>query len=144
MSEITYESDFAGWTFQQAALLREGKFSSLDIANLIEEIESMGRSEYRALANRFAILIGYLLKWEFQPYRRSKSWQLTIKEQRRQIKKLIADSPSLKTKLTDEWLDDIWQTSLVFAVNETGLDIETFPEKPTWSIEEILNSLTIA
>ena len=135
-----YETDFAAWAFQQAMLLRVGKLDSLDVTNLIEEIESMGRSEHRVLDNRFTVLIGHLLKWQYQHNRQSNSWRLTIKEQRRQIHKLIATSPSLNAKLTPDWLADIWQSSLVLAINETGLDIEHFPEQPIWTIQQILDS----
>ena len=91
---ITYETDFAQWAFDQANLLRTGKLQNLDVTNLIEEIEAMGRSEHRELRNRFVILIGHLLKWQFQPERQGTSWRRTIAEQRRQIPLVLSDSPN--------------------------------------------------
>ena len=67
MKTISYNNDFAGWAFQQAELMRAGKLDSLDIANLIEEMECMGRSEHREFESRLVVLIGHLLKWKFQP-----------------------------------------------------------------------------
>jgi hypothetical protein len=61
-----YDSDFYGWTQQQAKLLRQKKWESLDLANLVEEIESLGRGERQELENRLAVLLGHLLKWQFQ------------------------------------------------------------------------------
>lgn len=37
-----YERDFCAWTTEQAALLRVGKLPDADIANIAEEIESLG------------------------------------------------------------------------------------------------------
>ena len=82
-----------------AELLREGKLSEVDIENIAEEIESMGKRGRRELINRFAILIAHLLKWEYQPARRSKSWECTIKEQRFELIDLLEESPSLKHEI---------------------------------------------
>lgn len=110
---------FALWAFEQADLIRKGKFNLLNIENLIEEIECMGRSEHRELSHRLAILIGHLLK----PERQSSSWQRTIAEQRRQVHKVLKDSPSLKAKFNDEYLQDVWQSGVALAVQKTNLDI---------------------
>ena len=77
-----YEEDFYAWTTHNVKLLREGKLSEIDVEHIAEEIESMGKSEKRELLSRLAVLMAHLLKWKFQPARRSKSWALTIKNQR--------------------------------------------------------------
>lgn len=64
---INYEQDFYGWTMEQAALLKSGRLNELDIQNLIEEVETMGRSEKRALESRLSVLLLHLLKWHYQP-----------------------------------------------------------------------------
>ena len=135
----TYEQDFVGWLNTQAELLKTGKVNELDIKNLVEEIEAMGRSEKRELENRMIILVMRLLKWTFQPNYQSRSWANTINEQRRRIGRVIKDSPSLKNSLNDtEWFNDIWQSALYQAVSETGLDIKIFPEQPIWTTQQIL------
>ncbi|MFM6454218.1 MAG: DUF29 domain-containing protein, partial [Planktothrix sp.] len=68
-----YEQDFYGWTKKQTQLLREQKWHHLDLNNLIEEIESLGRQERQQLRNRLSILMAHLLKWEYQPTKRSRS-----------------------------------------------------------------------
>ena len=85
-----YEQDFYAWTLKNAALLREGPLETLDREHLAEELESMGRGEKRELMNRLVLLLAHLLKWQAQTNRRSRSWQLTLKEQRRQAKSHIA------------------------------------------------------
>jgi hypothetical protein len=68
-----YERDFYAWTQEQAALLRSGQLERLDRVHLAEEIEALGRQERRELVNRLGILLGHLLKWQFQPHLRVKA-----------------------------------------------------------------------
>ena len=122
---IAYESDFYGWTQDQAHALRSGRLSDLDIQNLIEEIEAMGRSEKRALESRLVVLLVYLLKWKYQPTRRGKSWQLTCKGQRINFESILDDNPSLKAQL-DALLERAYSKAVIDAANETGLDETSF------------------
>src|SRR6476661_3554616 len=92
-----YETDFYAWTQEQVNLLRHQQWSQVDLSNLIEEIESLGRKERQELRNRLSVLIGHLLKWEHQPEQRSRSWLATIRVQRRETLKLLSENPSLKT-----------------------------------------------
>ena len=96
---ISYESDFYGWTQEQAALLRAGRLADLDIENLIEEVETMGRSEKRELESRLTILLLHLLKWKYQEVRRGRSWELSIIEQRLKFDQILEENPGLKPKL---------------------------------------------
>ncbi len=82
METNLYETDFYSWTVEQSKRLRLGKFDGLDLDNLAEEIESLGKQQRDELENRLGVLIGHLLKWDSQPELRGKSWRLIIKEQR--------------------------------------------------------------
>lgn len=99
--KFSYETDFYGWTEHQASLLRAGRFGEIDREHLIEEIESMGRSERAELENQLAVLLAHLLKWRHQPVLRSRGWQLTIIEQRRQIARLLRRNPSLQYRVAE-------------------------------------------
>lgn len=134
-----YNSDFYGWTQEQADLLRAGRIAELDIPNLLEEIESMGGSERRELENRLEILFIHLLKWQHQPARRGNSWRLTINEQRRRIARRLNRSPSLKNQL-DDILADAYDESRYGAERETGLALDTFPAACPWRFEQALSS----
>jgi hypothetical protein len=136
--ESTYDSDFYAWANTQAALLRSGRLDQADIEHIAEEIESMGKSELRELENRLARLFTHLLKWQFQPNRRSRSWTLTIKEQRRRLHRHLAQNPSLKAKLEQAVLD-AYGDAILEAARETGLAEETFPPVCPFTIEQILN-----
>ena len=122
--KFSYETDFYGWTENQASLLRAGRFGEIDREHLIEEIESMGRSERAELENRLAVLLARLLKWRHQPVLRSRGWQLTITEQRRQIARLLRRNPSLQYRVAES-LEEAYGDALILAEKETGLD--SFP-----------------
>lgn len=133
-----YKQDFYAWAIHSAQLIRARKFSEVDIEHLAEEIESMGKSEKRELINRFAILIAHLLKWEFQPGRRSNSWKYTIKEQRLQLLELLEESPSLKSDLKTK-IKTIYEHARTIALRDTGLDEKTLPTICPFSIEKSLD-----
>ncbi|KAG0162541.1 hypothetical protein DFQ28_003370 [Apophysomyces sp. BC1034] len=134
----SYEQDVVAWANEQSALLRAGKLSALDIEHIAEEIEDVGKSEQRELANRMAVLLAHLLKWQHQSGRQGSSWQRTIKEQRRAIEIVLRKTPSLKNSLTDpEWITGVWADSVSKAAEETGLDV--FPEICPWSMGQALD-----
>src|ERR1700723_630738 len=96
-----YDRDFYAWANKQAALLRAGKLGEADFEHIAEEIESMGKSEKRELVSRLTVLLVHLLKWQHQPVLRSKSWRLTLEEQRIRLENHLADNPSLKSSLNE-------------------------------------------
>lgn len=137
LADVDYEADFYAWLLKNAQLLREKDFSKLDAKNIAEELEGMARSDQRQLINRFAVLLAHLLKWRYQDDKRSKSWSRTIKEQRKRLKLLLKESPSLKHKIQQR-IDDAYELSILSAANETGLDEMVFPDGCEYSLDEIL------
>jgi len=133
-----YETDFYAWTQEQVSLLRDRNWSQLDLPNLIEEIESLGKQQRQELRNRLSILIGHLLKWQYQPQFRSRSWLATIRIQRRDTLRLIQDNPSLKPYL-EEALTAAYENGRDLAMGETDLPEEIFPLDCLYSLTEILD-----
>jgi hypothetical protein len=133
-----YQRDFYTWATRQAALLRAGDFAAADIANIAEEIESMGRSEKRELINRLAILLTHMLKWQFQPERRNRSWQLTIREQRLQVDEVLDDNPGLRPSLP-EAIALAYRKALLIAMRETDLPEAAFPPTCLWTFDEAMS-----
>lgn len=133
-----YDRDFYAWLQEQAALLKSRQWDQLDIANLVEEIESLGRQERRQLMNRFGILLGHLLKWQYQPQFRGKSWQATIIEQRREVQELIEDSPSLKPYLL-EAMDNAYQKGVLLVLKETPLSQQDLPTRCPYTFEQVMD-----
>ena len=133
-----YDRDFYAWTQEQAALLKSGQWDQLDIPNLVEEIEALGRQERRELVNRLGILVGHLLKWQFQPQQRSKSWTATIIEQRQEIQELIADNPSLKSYLV-EAIEKAYQKGILLVAKETPLSLDDLPAQCPYTLDQVMD-----
>ena len=133
-----YDKDFYAWSLHNAALIREGKLSEVDLEHVAEEIEDMGKKDRRELVSRLAVLLAHLLKWKFQTERRGNSWKNTIKHQRFKVKDILGDSPSLKYEL-DKKLSHAYEEALMIAVEETGLSQSAFPETSPFSLAEALN-----
>jgi hypothetical protein len=133
-----YDQDFYLWTQRTAEALRARRFEDIDIENAAEEIESLGRSDKRELRNRLISLTAHLLKWQFQPDLRGKSWEFTIGGQRDEIKDQLKESPSLKSVLDSE-LADAYPRGRKVAARETGYPIQDFPISCPWTIEQILD-----
>ena len=138
-TKLLYESDFYHWTVDQVRSLRLGKLDSLDLEHLAEEIESLGNQQRSELENRLAILLGHLLKWDLQPNLRGKSWRSTIREQRRQIQKLITKNPSLKSYL-DEAMSEGYESALDLVVRETPFDYRDLPDVCPYTIAQIFDN----
>jgi hypothetical protein len=138
MSNTLYERDFYTWANEQAALLRAGALDRADIDNIAEEIESMARSEKRQLESRLTVLLTHILKWQYQPARRGKSWLRTIEQQRRRLTRHLGENPGLKSQFDSAILaaydDARFQTE-----KETDLDIASFPLNCPYSFDQLMD-----
>jgi hypothetical protein len=132
-----YDQDFLAWTEQQAGLLRAGRLDQLDLDNLAEELDTMGRSEWGELENRLEVLLMHMLKWDYQPARRSRGWKSTMREQRNALRRLIRRSPGLKRN-QEATIADVYQDAVGRAIDETGLSAETFPDELPYGVAEVL------
>jgi hypothetical protein len=135
----TYEQDFYAWAREQADLLRRGRLSEADLANIAEEIESMGRSEKRELVSRLTVLLLHLLKWQFQPGLRSASWEASIKVQRIRLAGHLADNPSLRPQIP-EAMAMAYEVARIEAMAETGLPQSSFPPACPWGYEQAMET----
>jgi hypothetical protein len=131
-----YEHDYYTWTGIQAQALRERKASGLDWDNLAEEVEDLGKAERHRLESHLESLLMHLLKWTYQPQRRSRSWSKSIREHRFRIFRVLRDNPGLKPKLPEVFAD-AYEGARFSAGNETRLDLTSFPESCPWSIEDV-------
>ncbi len=138
----TYESDVVAWADEQAALLRAGKFSQLDVKHIADEVEDVGKSEQRELLSRMAVLLSHLLKWRVQPDRREisgRSWRGTNNLQREDVIDHLHDVPSLKPSLSDpRWIARAWRAAKRQTIAETSLADEDLPETCPWPMEQVL------
>jgi hypothetical protein len=121
-----YWKDPYGWAIFQAALIRAGRLDEIDLENVAEEIESVGRSEFRSLKSNLAQVLLHMLKWDYQPERRSRSWVISINKHRRAYQSDLDDNPSLKPR-RPEALREAYKDARGDASDETHLSLKIFP-----------------
>ncbi|NJO95921.1 MAG: DUF29 domain-containing protein [Pleurocapsa sp. CRU_1_2] len=132
-----YLTDFNSWISQTAQLLREHRWHEIDLPNLIEEVEDLGKSERRGITSQLIRLLLHLLKWQYQPQRRSDSWLDSITDARTQIELAIEDSPSLRS-YPSEQLEESYHRARRQAARQTSIEISVFPETCPYSLELVL------
>jgi len=120
---VLYEQDYGLWAEQMADLIAAGRFSELDIENLVEEVRDLSKRECDRLLSSLRLIVHHLLKWDYQPQNRSRSWQIAIGLARLNIKDYLRDSPSLKRYLTDEYVNQVYEIGRLDAIAETDLDM---------------------
>jgi Domain of unknown function DUF29 len=133
-----YERDFYLWLKQQAALLREGRLDDLDVANLLEEIESMGRKDKKAIQSNLVVVLTHLLKYQFQPDQRSSSWRGSIVEQRRRLRYDLKESPSLRGHASAVFTE-AYEDAREQASAESALPLRQFPKASPYTLEQVLD-----
>lgn len=138
MDSTLYDRDYYQWLTETAYLLSEGRLSEMDVPNLLDEIEAMGKSQKRAISSYLRVLLLHLLKWKYQPEKRTGSWRSSIRNARIAIAERMEESPSLKS-YPETVLAQCYRTARANAADETGLPLATFPETSPFSLEESLS-----
>lgn len=139
MSSSLYDTDLYAWATGNAALIRSGRLDEVDFEHIAEELESMGRSERRAITSRLEVLLMHLLKWRYQPERQGRSWRLTVKEQRRRLARLLAENPSLRAELPAIFAD-AYADAVLSAARETGQEETAFPDTCPFALADVLDA----
>jgi hypothetical protein len=133
-----YDRDFHAWTQEQARLLRERRFEDLDLANLVEEVESVGAADKREIRSRLEVIIAHLLEWQYQPGLRASRWRDTLDEQRSMLAEIAVDSPSLDVYVREQALKR-YRAGVLAAARQTGLAMRIFPKACPFAVDEILD-----
>jgi hypothetical protein len=133
----TYDRDLTLWAKDTAQLLRERRWDAIDWEHLIEEVEDLGKSERSAIASQMERIMVHLLKWQYQPQRRSDSWLDSINDGRSQIRRKIEDSPSLRSH-PEQVLEKEYVRARRETARQTGLEISVFPELCPFIIEQVI------
>jgi hypothetical protein len=131
-----YDTDYVAWLDEQARHLRTGRLHALDVENVAGELESLMKTERRELRIRLEVLILHLLKWDHQPEQRSNRWRATVTEQRRRIRDLLLDSPSLRQEV-GPICQVVFPDAVQQAAVETLLGAQAFSSDLPYSIEQI-------
>ncbi len=133
------DQDFLQWTQQQAEHLRQGYWAGLDVENLVEELETLGRSEQRELGSYLQVLLMHLLKCQYQPEKRTQSWNATLSHCRDKIQDCLEDTPSLQRFLQDsEWVAKYYRRARRDAAKERQISTAIFPAECPYTVEQNL------
>lgn len=130
-----YDDDYYTWTLKQADALKRRSANELDWDLLSQELEALSRTEERELQSRYRVLLSHLLKWIYQPERRSRSWENTIQTQREEVERHLGKNPGLKRVDPEEFLV-AYRFARRDASSETDLDVDTFPKEPPFSMDQ--------
>jgi hypothetical protein len=130
-----YDDDYYSWTKAQADALKRRSANELDWDLLSEELDALGRSEEWELNSRYRVLLAHLLKWIVQPERRTRSWENTIRAQRRDVATHLRKNPGLQRVDAEEFAE-AYQAARLFASSETDLDVALFPEVPPFTMDQ--------
>ena len=141
ITKILYDTDFVEWTANTAELLRQGRFDEIDLEHVAEEIEDMGKRDFKAARSQLLRMLVHLIKQKIQPERDGKSWRGSILNARREILAEINDSPSLRRRLSGV-IEDVYRDAVEDALKETGLlgqsDTLGIPDRCPLSLAELL------
>jgi len=132
-----YEQDYVRWCEATVAQLQAGELTHLDVEHLIEEVESLGKRDRRELKSRLTFLLAHLLKRMYvESPENFNGWELTIREQRRQIQDLLDDSLSLKP-----YVDQIFEKCWERAIADLRLEYSQTPFPDRWPFDSTIESL---
>jgi Domain of unknown function DUF29 len=133
-----YERDFCLWVEEQARLLKEGRLEQLDVVNLIDEIEDLSIDRKHAVTSNLVVILKHLLKHQYQPRRRSRSWLASIAEHRRRLRKEFQHAPSLRGYAREQF-EECYQDGRRQALIETGMGPDALPSAPPYTLEQTLD-----
>lgn len=135
---VAYDQDFVEWTRHTAALLRQGRFDAVDVARVAEEVEDMGKRDRRSVESRLEVLLAHLLKWQWQPERRSGSWRATVRTQRNRLELTLRDSPSLRAEVA-AMIGRGYPKAVAVAADQTGVPAARFPRRCPFTATQVLD-----
>jgi hypothetical protein len=137
-----YEHDYYAWIQRQTKAMRERRVDEIDWANVAEEIEDLGKSEKRSIESRLARILEHFLKLNYAPARMrnldGRGWELSIREARRQIRRRLSESPSLRRK-TREMVPHAYESGRNATLIALDLPDSALPETSPWTLEQVLD-----
>jgi hypothetical protein len=143
ITKTLYDTDFAEWTAHTAELLRQGKFDEIDLEHVVEEIEDMGKRDFRAARSQLRRMLMHLIKQQIQPERDGTSWRGSIVNARQEIRDELRFSPSLRRRISDE-MEEVYREAVEDALEETNLtgrraDL-VIPDRCPFTLSQLLDS----
>jgi len=135
-----YDTDFAEWATQQANRLRNGDYADLDVANIAEEIESLGKAQKRELASRLATILEHLLKLHCDlESPAANKWRRTILIQRNYLSIMLEDNATLAANVGD-YLPKAYRNAVEQVALITKCQVDDFAQVCPWTVSEVLRA----
>lgn len=131
-----YEADETAWLETMSELIEQGRLNELDYPNLGEYLSDLARRDRREVESRLAILIAHILKWTYQPARRSSSWRETIVVQRQELAILVERGVLHNHAVAV--LEKAYARAVEQAAAESGLAAEAFPAECPYALDQLL------
>ena len=136
-AHASYEGDYYSWALEQAELLRSGRVGDADLQNVAEELTDLGREQFNKLVSAYRVLLLHMLKWDFQPKKRTSSWAISIAVQRDEATQVLADNPGLKSRV-EEAIERAFRRARLEAASETGLKPSALPVAIPYTLDEMM------
>jgi hypothetical protein len=133
-----YETDDVEWLQETVKLIKNHQFEQLDLENLIEELEDLGREKKNAVASLLEQIIRDLLLlkyWTNEVEYNRVHWEEEIYSFRVQLRRKI--TTNLRNYLDSEF-DSIYQDALGFVKIKTQNSVNFPPECP-YTLEQLLD-----
>ncbi len=131
-----YLDDETAWLDAMSELVRAGRVDEIDLPNLAEFLHDMSRSERREVESRIIVLLIHLLKWDYQPKKRSRSWRDTVAEQRQTLSR-EAGRGVLRNH-GEAQVAELYPLAVERAAIQTGLPAATFPKECPYTFDQLL------
>lgn len=131
-----YETDETAWLEAMAALARRGDLAGLDLENLGEYLSDMALRDRRKVKSRLVVLLAHLLKWEFQPDKRTRSWRTTVLEQRQRLADLAGQG--VLRAHAEAVLAEAYDEGVELAASQTALPAAAFPTDCPYTLDQLL------
>lgn len=141
INKTLYETDYHLWVLETVQKLQKRELQDLDWENLIEEVADLSERKRRKLESLLIRLMEHLLKlsyWESERNYNQNHWRKEIRNFRKQIKRELNTSPSLRNYLV-QIFDESYQDARELLADDSGLPINTFPEKLIVPLEQVLD-----
>lgn len=140
-SALLYDTDYQLWLNDTVAQLKARNFNLVDLEHLIEELESLGRSDKRSISSYLLRLCEHLLKlkyWESERERCCRGWILEINNFRAEIELIFKDSPSLKPFFREAFLAS-YQKARKNLLKVIDISADFIPQEPDFTLEQALD-----
>ncbi|MCC5628392.1 DUF29 domain-containing protein [Nostoc sphaeroides] len=134
-----YEIDEHLWLEETIKLLKTNHLEELDLENLIEELENLGRRDKARVASLVEQVIRHLLLlqyWTEETQYNSGHWKAEIRSFRNQLKRNLTNN--LYQYLENE-LASIYDDALGYVIEKTEGKLDNLPQYSTYTLEQLLD-----